>query len=622
MPLTKLQVRPGVNQENTRYAGQGQWWECDKVRFRAGTPEKIGGWTRISADTFLGVCRSLLPWVTLGGAQLVGVGTNLKFYLENGGQYFDITPLRATATLTDPFTATDGSHLLLVADTAHGASDGDFVTFSGATGLGGDVTAGVLNQEYQVTVVDADSYTVTLPVPAVAADAAGSPGGGTVTADYQIAVGEAIQVPTEGWGVGAWGLGVWGIGSTDWAQMRTWSQSNFGEDLLLAPRGGVIYRWDASASAALETRAVAISTLAGASDTPTAVNAILVSDVSRFVMAFGVNELGSTTLDPMLVRWSDQENAVDWTPLATNQAGGIRLSIGSEIIAVTPLRQEILVWTDSALYSMQYQGAPIVWGAQLMGSSSSIVGPKCVATADGVAYWMGGGKFYKYDGRVQTLRCDLRQYIFRDFNADQQLQVFAGTVEEFTEVWWFYPSAGSLVPNKYVVYNYAEDIWYMGGLTRYAWVDRGLREYPLAAGENQLLDQEFECCDLSGDAPLPIPSYIESTEFDVAGGDQFGFVRRILPDVTFRGSTTANPSLTLTLYPMKNSGTGFGDSVGGVRTKDVARSASAPVEQFTGQVFVRVRGRQMVLRIESTGQGVMWQSGAHRIDSKPDGARG
>jgi len=619
--VKKLQFQPGFNQEVTRYAGEGRWWSGDKVRFRQGFPEKIGGWARISANTFQGVCRSLFTWVTLGGLRYTGVGTHLKFYVENSGSYYDITPLRDTATLTDPFTATNGSNELLVADVAHGAKENDFVTFSGATGLGGVVTSDVLNAAFQITeVVDADSYKVQLPVTANATDASGSPGGGTVTAAYQIAAGYDIETPLFGWSAGGWGLGPWGTGESSFALLRVWSQSNFGEDLVFAPRGAGMYYWDSSAGTG--TRGVNVTTLSGASDVPTVVNSVLVSDVSRFVFAFGCNELGSSTLDPMLIRWSDQEDITNWTPAATNQAGSLRLSLGSDIIARQQYRQEILVWTDVALYSLQYQGAPIGWGAQSLADNISIVGPNAVAAASGAAFWMGDGKFYVYDGTVKTLSCDLKRKVFNALNRDQALQVFAGTNEQFSEVWWFYPSGSSTVPNRYVVYNYADNIWYDGEMTRYAWSDRGVREYPLAAISDKLVQHEFACCDSSGDETVPIPAYIESTEFDLDDGDRFGFVTRILPDITFTGSTTTNPHADITLYPMRNSGTGFGESVGGEMTASTTRSVTVPVEEFTGQVFVRVRGRQMVLRVSSDAGGVKWQLGAMRYDVRPDGKRG
>ena len=448
MPLKSIIFRPGVNREQTRYAAEvigasapatqvvGGWYESEKVRFRSGMPEKIGGWQRISASTFLGVCRSLWNWVTLGSLNLIGVGTNLKFYIERGGAYYDITPIRDTVTLTNPFTATNGSAIITVADTAHGCVTGDFVTYSGATGLGGNITAAVLNKEHQVTVVSANVYTINVGVNANATDVSGSPGGGTVTTAYQINVGPEFQVPITGWGAGTWGAGTWGTGGSSLASLRLWSQINFGEDLIFAPRDGPIYYWDATAG--VEARGVLLSSLGGASNVPTVQKLIFVSDVSRFVFAFGCNDIGSATQNPMLIRWSDQESAVDWTPAPTGQAGSIQLSDGSELVTCLQTRQEIVVWTDSALYSLQYVGVPVVWSTQLLASNISIYGPNAKAVASGVIYWMGVDKFYKYDGRTQTLRCDLRQYIFSDINQSQNQQVFAGTNEGFNEVWWYY----------------------------------------------------------------------------------------------------------------------------------------------------------------------------------------
>jgi hypothetical protein len=727
MPLKSILFRPGVNRENTRYASEvlgavspsaqvvGGWYESEKVRFRSGTPEKIGGWQRISASTFLGTCRSLWNWVTLAALNLVGVGTNLKFYIERGGNYNDITPLRsytespvtltnpfdttsgsavinvndtahglttgdvatfsgaaavggipaevlntnhrvtvvgvddytitvftaasstvtggggtvaATYTkfnvvLTNPFTATNGSPVIAVVDTAHGCVTGDFVTYSGATGLGGNITAAVLNAEHQVTVVSANAYTITVGVNANATDASGSPGGGTVTAAYQINVGPEFQIPLVGWGAGAWGTGPWGTGSPSLISMRLWSQINFGEDLIFAPRDGQIYYWDATDG--VTARGVPLSSLNGASNVPTVQKFIFVSDVSRFVFAFGCNEIGSSVQNPMLVRWSDQETAVDWTPAATGQAGSIQLSDGSELVTCLQTRQEIVVWTDSALYSMQYVGVPAVWSTQLLAGNISIYGPNAKALASGVVYWMGVDKFYSYSGRVQTLRCDLRQYIFSDINQSQNQQVFAGTNEGFNEVWWYYCSAGSTVVDKYVVYNYVEDIWYYGSLGRSAWLDSGLRDYPLAATYSRnLVNHEQGVDDNETGTSLPIAASIGSSEFDIDDGHNFGFIWRVLPDLTFRGSTgDLTPQCTMTLIPMRNSGAGFTTpaSTNGTSSAQIQRIATAPIEEFTGQVYIRVRGRQLIFKVDSNRLGTTWQLGVPRIDIKSDGRR-
>jgi hypothetical protein len=621
MPLTKVQLRPGVNRENTRYTNEGGWFESDKVRFRQGTPEKIGGWAQISNYRYLGVARSLWQWSALNGVSFVGVGTNIKMYIERGGAYYDITPIRRTTTPgAVTFAATDGSNILEVSDIGHGATAGSFVTFSGATSLGGNVDSAVLNREYQITtVVNADTYRVTMPVTANALDT--GDGGVAVVAAYQLNIGPEIQQSLTGWGAGAWGFGPWGIGSNGGEELRIWNQSNYGEDLIFGPRGGGLYYWDETAG--VSTRGVDIATLPGASDVPVKHIKMLVSDVSRFVMCFGVNEIGSSVLDPMLIRWSDQEQFAQWTPAITNQAGGLSLSIGSKIVTAVQTRQEILVFTDLALYSLQYQGPPYVWGAQTMADNVSIMGPNAVAVANNMTFWMGDDKFYVYNGQTQTLRCDLRQYIFQSFNFAQRDQVFAGTNEAFNEVWWWYPSSGSTVPDRYVVYNYAEDIWYYGNLTRTAWLDSAFSGRPVAAFSNRLLTHETGVDDLSNGTPAPISAFITSSQFDIQDGDKFGFVWRVLPDITFRGSTATNPQAVMTLLPLQSSGSGYNNpaSVAGTNSAPITRTAVLPIEEFTGIIYTRVRGRQMSIKIESTGLGTTWQLGSPRIDVKLDGKR-
>jgi hypothetical protein len=641
MPLKAVRIRPGVFRENTRYASEDRgWYFCEKVRFRSGQPEKIGGWQQLLPDQFLGVCRSLWPWT-----QYVGVGTNLKYYIQYGA-YYDITPLRATSTINNNPFALTASLTCTVTDTAHGCFTGDFVTFSGAVDIGGagtNITAAVLNQEYQVTVVDVNSYTIQLPViPNAAALAAGSGGGAAVVAAYQVNVGSTIQYPPAsgtGWGSGGWGSGVWGGSSTPFTPLNIgiWTAYNFGNDLLINPKGGGIYYWTAT-TIGTGTRAVNISTLPGASDTPSKANYIVVSDASRFVLAFGTTDYGSTDLDPMLIRWSDQETAANWTPAATTQAGSLRLSHGSAIEAVAQVRQEILVWTDTSLYSLQYLGPPIVWGSQILADNVSIVSDRAWATAAGVTYWMGYEKFYAFDGRVQTLNCDLRQYIFNDFNYGQPLQVFASTVEQFSEVWWFYCSAGSTTIDRYVVYNYAEKIWYYGTMARTAWVDASVvQDVPMATDyNNRLLVHETGCDDGSTSTPVGFEAYITSSEFDIDDGYNFGFVWRVLPDITFTGSTTplpAQPSVELSLLTLQNSGSGYTRgvdpvatdasdmSVAGSNSFPVARAATTTVERFTEQVNIRVRARQMAIKVASDGLGVQWQLGVPRIDIRSDGRK-
>ncbi len=622
MPLKKLTLKAGVNRENTRYTNENGYYVSDKVRFRQGTPEKIGGWTRLSANYFLGVCRSLWNWVTLGGANLLGIGTNLKFYIEYGGDYYDITPLRVTPPTTinnNPF-AGNGTTTVTVTDTAHGGITGDFVTFSGATGTYDTI----FNAEFQITVLTVDTYTITTS----SAIAAGSYGGASVVAAYQISIGAAYAIPIAGWGAGAWGFGTWGNGGgASTVAIRLWSQANFGENLVFGYRGGAIYYWDNTTG--ITSRGVLVSSLVGASDVPVVQNFLMVSAISRFVFAFGCNDYGSATQNPMLLRWSDQESILNWTPAATNQASSLLLSHGSKIVTAIQTRQEIVVFTDSALYSLQYQGPPVVWSSQLLGDNISIASPNAVAIGSGVIYWMGVDKFYKYDGRIQTLRCDLRKFIFEDINLLQQDQFFASTNEGFNEVWFFYCSADSQEIDRYVVYNYLENngegVWYYGNMSRTAWLDSGLRNNPIAATAiGNLVYHELGNDDNATETTLPINSVIETTEFDIDDGDHFGFVWRILPDMTFVGSDTASPQVTMTLIPLQNSGSGANvpQSVGSTSNATIQRIATAPIEEFTGQVYVRVRGRQMILKIESNQIGCAWQLGSPRIDIKQDGRRG
>lgn len=615
MTVRKINFRPGVNREATRYATEGGWYETDKVRFRQGLPEKIGGWQRFSSATYLGVCRSLWNWVTLNGQNLIGVGTNVKFYIERGGDYYDITPIRATTGLTDPFDTVAASTTVTVTDVGHGCLTGDFVTFSGATAVGGLD----LNGEYQVTVLTGDTYTITTALPASST----ASGGGTVTAEYQISVGGELDAPFTGWSSGGFGTGTWGFSGATTTPMRLWFQSNFGEDLVFSYRGGPLFYWDASSG--VTTRGVYVSDLPGASDVPEVVNYPLVSDISRFVLAFGCNDIGSSVLDPMLIRWSDQEDVTMWTPDATNQAGSIRLSRGAEIVSALQARQEILVWTDTSLYSLQYLGAPDVWGAQILGDNISIASPNAMAYANSIAYWMGRDKFYRYDGTVVPLPCDVRRYVFNDFNQDQYYQVFAGTNQSFNEVWWFYCSSGSTQVNRYVVFNYVENLWYHGTLRRTAWIDAKLRDYPIAATySHNIVFQEYGTdCNETG-TTLPINAYAVSSEFAADDGEHFMLVNKVLPDLTFEGSTADFPAVTLTLSPMSNSGSGYNDplSEGGNSSNSVVRSATVPIEAFSGQVFVRVRGRQFSMRIGSDALGVKWQLGSVRLDMRPAGRRG
>jgi hypothetical protein len=719
MPLQKLLLRPGVNRESTTLANEGTWFEMDKVRFRSGYPEKLGGWTldtgtaaatlQPPSGSYWGVARALWNWITLAGFNLMGVGTNLKYYIQQtaGGSFYDVTPIRATDTVaSNAFTTVNSSTTVVVNDAGHGASTGDFVTISGVAGAVNGIPAAALNREFQITYINASTYSITVSSPATSGGTTGA-----ATFAYQISVGGETFTVGVGFGAGGWGgtttisasttlngalsssattitvvsttgfaasgaIGIDGeyitysgvtpttftgcvrgvgstarayasgvavnqyTGATGWGsaapaglgvgiQLRLWSQANYGQDLIINPRGGALYLWKVNASPTVYDRAVLLSSTSPApytTDTscPSIANIVTVSDSSRFVIAFGCNDYGSAVLDPLLIRWSDQENYAVWAPLATNQAGSYRLSTGSSIVAQLQTRQEILVWTDAALYAMQYLGPPYVWGFQIMGANVSIAGPNAVATAANITYWMGLDKFYMYSGRVETLYCPLRQYIFGDINLQQQYQFFASTNEGFNEVWWFYCSANSTVIDRYVVYNHLEKVWMYGNLSRTAWVDSPLRDYPTAAGYNgQLIYHENGVNDGTTNPPSPITSYIQSADFNIGDGHNYGFVWRMIPDITFDGSFANNPSVTFTMKPRQNPGANYSASntPAVISAQNYQAQRNYLVQQFTEIVYTRVRGRQMAFRISSDGLGVQWQLGVPSIDVRPDGRR-
>ena len=647
MPLQKLQLRPGVNRESTTLANEGTWFEMDKVRFRSGYPEKIGGWTKDNGTTtstlqppagsFWGTARSLWNWITLAGYNLMGVGTNLKYYIQqtSGGSFYDITPIRDVNTVaSNAFTTVNGSTTVVVNDAGHGGQDGDFVTISGVVGAVNGIPAAALNREFRMTYIDASTYSIVVSSPATSSGTTGA-----ATFSYQIGIGGETYTIGVGWGAGGWGGDSGGV-QTGWGspapaglgiglQLRLWSQDNYGEDLILAPRGGALYLWKVNPNPTIYDRAVLLSPTSPSpyttdADCPTVVNAVAVSDASRFTIAFGCNDYGSATLDPLLVRWSDQENYAVWSPSATNQAGSYRLSTGSSIVAHQQTRQEILVWTDAAVYSMQYLGPPFVWGFQILGDNISIVGPNATATATNIVYWMGYDKFYMYSGRVETLYCPLRQYIFGDINLQQQYQFFAGTNEGYNEIWWFYCSANSTVIDRYVIYNHLEKIWSYGNLSRTAWLDTPLREHPAAAGYNgQLIYHEDGVDDGTTNPPSPIASFCQSADINIGDGHNYGFAWRMIPDVTFDGSTVNNPSVTMTLRPRQNPGSNYNPAASPTvtSTQNYQGQRNYVVQQFTEIVYVRVRGRQMAFRISSEGLGVQWQLGVPSLDIRPDGRR-
>ena len=720
MPLQKLVLKPGLNREGTIYSNSGGWFDGDKIRFRSGLPEKIGGWAQLSSNQYNGVCRSLWVWATGDasvGTTFTGAGTNTKYYIYSGGIYYDITPIYQTDTLTNPFSVTNTSFTVTVTDVSYNPSVGDFVTFSGGTAVGGITISG----DYQVqSVPSTTTYTITSTVAATST----ATGGGTVTAQYEYPSGLAIFSIGTGWGAGPWNAGSssdawahgWGTpypGVGIGTQLRLWTNDNFGNDLIIAPRGGPIFYWVesgglASRSQYLKSLAntttvltdsstfnsgvtsitvtsgnapyiypymaitgtgipantlvassyvtgsttvpITNTTTANSSGTynfsyagsfvPSATYQVISSSIQEFVVAFGANPYSpnnaNTTFNPLLVRWSDQANPYQWIPIITNQSGEYTLSNGSYIMGARAARQEILVWTDSALYSMQYIGAPYVWGFQLLMDNISIMSPNCMITVNNVTYWMGRDRFYMYDGTVKTLPCALKQYVFDDINQDQAYQVFAGSNEGFNEIWWFYCSIDGnsgtrTAPNtqidKYVIYNYLENIWYYGTMSRSAWLQNGTSQYPIAADYNgRLLNHEFGVDDNSLSVTQPISAYIQSSDIEISqqdSGQHFGFVWRMLPDVNFNGSTISNPSVNITLLPRQNSGSAYtsADNPQVLSGNNYLNVPEYTVQQFTGQVYTRLRGRQMAFKLSSNQIGVAWQLGITRFDVRADGRR-
>lgn len=717
MPLTKLQFRPGINRETTSYTNEGGWFDGDKVRFRAGLPEKIGGWQRVFRESFLGSARSLHSWRALDGTQFIGVGTSKKFYINEGGAYQDITPIRslngpsesttifvngvvgtssvssvvasttdatgvvgtsglgsvsvlidgvssetvavtgllATAVLSDAtsaanesvfgvsdvsFSATDGSDVITVLHPSHGAVPGDFVTFSRAESLGGNITADVLNQEYEIQeILSFASYTirarepstlqsittdgVLFPTYVTANSSDTSSGGNIVTAAYQISVGLNTSVTGSGWGSGTWSRRTWGSPAdltiiTD--VLRLWGQDNFGEDLIFNVRDGGIYYWDRTSSDDFPfTRAVELSSLNASLGAPTIAKQVLVSDVDRHVIAFGCDPVDNIgTQDPLLIRFSDQENPQDWVPTATNTAGDLVLGTGSEIVAVVETRQQILVLTDKSAHAMQYVGPPFTFGVTMISENISVMSQNSAIAVDDTVFWMGKEEFYIYNGTVQKLPCTVKDFVFSDLNLTQGAKVCAATNSAFSEVWWFYPSASSEDIDRYVVFDYAQNVWHYGTLGRTAWIDRGLTDYPIAAAlDGHLYFQDIGFDDGSTSPASAIDAYIESSQIDIGDGEQFAFVRRIIPDLTFRNSESSTPSVTFTLKARNFPGGNYLQD----DDSSITKSTSVSVEQYTQQAFVRLRGRSIALRVSSDDTGVGWRLGSSRIDIRPDGRR-
>ena len=621
MPLTSLKFRPGINREITSYSNEGGFFDCEKVRFYAGFPEKIGGWAKHSDNTYQGTARALHNWVALDNSNFMGVGTHLKYYIEEGGQFNDVTPARKTSTNSITFAATNGSSTITVTDSNHGAIQNDFVVISGAVTLGGLVTANILNAEHQITrVVNGNTYEITVSVTANSSDSGN--GGSGVDGVYQINVGLDTSVGGNGWGAGGYGginadLTTFGWGeaaaSGTTAQIRLWSHDNFGEDLLLNPKDDAVYYWDKTNG--VNNRAVLLSSLTGASDVPTIAKQILVSDIDRHVIAFGTNTIGTTTQDPLLIRFGSQESLTDFTPTATNTAGDLRLSSGSTFVQAVETKQQILVFTDRSLFSMRFIGPPFTFGLQELSKNITIMSPKAAVAVDDAVFWMGKDTFYLYGGQTQQIPCTVREKVFLDFNLSQVDKVFAAVNSQWGEIWWFYPSASSTENDKYVIYNYLEKTWYYGTLTRTAWHDRGIRRFPIAAGSSYLFDHETG----NDDDGSAMTASIESSQIDIGDGYQFSFIKQLIPDITFEGSTsdTGNPTATFTLQARKGPGSTYANSSGG----SSERTSTTSVEQFTDLINVRLRGRSFNMKLESTAQGVAWKLGTPRVDIRPDGRR-
>lgn len=693
MALQKLQFSPGIQHDGSRYSSSGSWSDADKVRFRAGSPEKIGGWQKSVLQTFQGTCRQLMAFSDLTGNYYLGIGTHLKYYIERGGSMYDITPIRTTLTQTNPFTTTNGSKTVLVTIPSHGANEGDFVTFSGAS----LVDSLNLNGEYQVvTVPTSATFTIT----AASAATSSVTGGGSVTAAFQINVGLNSTLYGNGWGAGTWGgitastsvtftgsisgttltvssvvsgtlavgqlitgtgvsasppgssatyitaLGTgtggagtytvsvsqtvssrsmnaiaglgWGVASNtqvSGTRLRLWSNDNFGQDLVINPRDAPIYYW--ANSGGLGTRAVLLSSLVGASGVPGAARQVIVSDLDRKVIAFGCSDIITGVQDRLLIRWSDTESPAQWTPSETNSAGGIRIPTGSEFITAIETKQEILVWTDDSVHALKYLGPPFEYSITRV-AMTSIAAPNAAVSANDVVYWMGANGFFQYDGRAYGLPCSVKDYVFNDINWNQAEKIYGGSNMSFNEVWWFYPSANSDENDRYVLYNYNEKVWSVGTIVRTAWIDRGIEDYPRAAAlDGYIYFHEIGQDDGSTNPYAPIEAFIESAPIEIGSGEQFGFAWRMIPDLTFRNSSAANPTVNFVLEAQDYSGSDFSQT----KDNNTTRTATFPVEQFTNQTYFRIRGRMLSLRVESDGVGVAWRLGIPRIDVRADGRR-
>jgi len=616
MTLAKYVFRPGINKEGTNYSNEGGWFDADKVRFRKGRPERIGGWQKQSTDSFIGTARKIFVYRASSGTNYITLGTHQKFYVLEGNSYSDVTPIRATTTNGIVFSATDGSTTITATDDAHGAVIGDFVTISGAVSLGGNITAAVLNQEYQITAVPSvDTFTFTATATANSSDSGN--GGSGADAAYQINTGLDVYVRSTGWGAGTWGASTWGsatsLSLTN--QLRLWSIDNFGDDVVLNPRAGGIFYWDESSGT--NTRAVNATSLSNASDVPTAVLQVMVSDVDKHAIAFGCNPIGSTTIDPLLVRFSDTESIIDWTPTATNQAGGVQLSMGSTIIGALRTRQEILIWTDAGIVSMRFVGAPFVFSFNEVAHGPSLISPNAAVNANNKVYFMDNGGFYSYSGSAQRLPCTVLDYVLSDLNQTQSFKIFGAVNDSANEIMWFYPSGSSLEVDKYVMYNYLENVWSIGttsdNFVRTAWDSALILDNPIAASKNDSTSNNnyiFAHEIGHGDDGSNFTAYIESSDFDLdPDGEKFIAVNKIIPDVEFRDQQSTSDDVTITIkgrnYPLEDLST-------------LSTVSVTPASTFTN---TRARSRQCAIRVSNSSNDYGWRLGDLRLDIRPDGKR-
>jgi hypothetical protein len=631
MPLQKLQFKPGVNRDQTNYANEGGWFACDKIRFRSNYPQKIGGWLKYTVNTLIGACRQMFGWTTTFGDNLLALGTNQKVYIDVGGNLYDITPLRATyTTSTTPttdncFDTTSGSTTVNVNIVTSGAAVGDWVTFSGVVGPIGGIPQIEFNTSFKIaSVVDVDNFTIQTTTAATSTTS--NEGGTAITAKFQIPVGFPITTFGYGWGTSTWGRGAWGSGSTVPVslQQQDWFFDQFDNDLIMNIRNGPLYIWERGSSSnpstALDTNAILLSDVGGATDVPTEVTQALVSQNDKHLLAFGATPYLGSDFDPLLIRWASQNAPENWTPGPTSSAGFLRVSRGSKIIRAIPTRQEILVFTDATLNSMQFTGTTSVFSLTEMSDNISIISPRAVSIANNTTYWMGKDKFYFYTGSVQTLPSTLRNHVFEDINYGQIDQVICSTNEGWNEIWWFYPSANSQYNNKYVIYNHLEKIWYYGDIERSAWLDSPLRQYPQSVYTDPttwstgiIYDQERG----TNDDTLPMASYIQSSDFDLEDGTEFMLIKRIIPDISFQGSTAATPTAYVTIKPRNFPGANYQTEA----EEPVVETTSIPVEQYTNQVFIRARARQMAFKASSIDLNVQWQLGNPRLDGQKDGKR-